>query len=143
VNNKLFRCENVNCVDFKFEFESEELEDSESLRCEECGKELNSKKIPDRYQFFTSFESWCPMDHFFFAQAKHDPDGGSFLEKGKVAHLEAHGTTIEVYRGDATRQTIIESFSNYPSALRRMADIIEEHENKLKVIAEEEWSQKK
>lgn len=95
------------------------------------------------YQFFTTDMNlirgtWFPMDHFFYAPNTHDPNTGCFLEKGKLVHLEAHasirhpnGWCVDVIQGEG-KNAKVESFDDYPSALRRMADIIEAHEKKRK-----------
>lgn len=90
------------------------------------------------HQFFTSdqgliYGTWFPMDHFFYAPARHHKGHPGFVENGVVAYLEGHaninhpnGFSIDVVSRQG-RKRKSESFDDYPSALRRMADIIEEH----------------
>lgn len=86
------------------------------------------------FQFFTTDQgliqgTWFPMDHFFYAPCVRKQ--GALVEKGVVVHLEGHaalnasGFSVSVVQGDK-----YEEFDDYPSALRRMADIIEAHSKK-------------
>ena len=98
---------------------------------------MNEEK---RFQFFTTDQglihgTWFPMDHFFYAPCIHNPNGG-FVEEGVVVWLESHanirhknGWSVSVLHGDGDGSTS-EEYDDYPSALRRMADIIEAHTNK-------------
>lgn len=85
------------------------------------------------FQFFTTDTdmdcSWFPMDHFFYGFRTRD-------EKGVVVHLEGHasiskpsGFSVSVVQGEGKKRKR-EEFDDYPSALRRMADIIEKHTKK-------------
>jgi hypothetical protein len=89
-----------------------------------------------KFQFFTtdtdSKNSWFPIDHFFFARKLEEGQ-----EEGpKVVHLETHasvrnasgmGVSIVSPAKDPAKNSNWEEFDDIPSALRRMADIIEAH----------------
>lgn len=89
------------------------------------------------FQFFTTDnEGWFPIDHFFYAQCREK--NGKMVEKGVVVHLEGHATAnngfaVTVFQNDHNANNqMAEEFDDYPTALRRMADIIEAHTRKEK-----------
>jgi hypothetical protein len=94
-----------------------------------------------RFQFFTTDQNlivgtWYPMDHFFYAP--YNWDGQQLIEEGRVVHLEGHasirnesGFSISVIQGEG-EASVSEEFDDYPSALRRMADVIEAHTKSIK-----------
>jgi hypothetical protein len=93
------------------------------------------------FQFFTTDQNlirgtWFPMDHFFYAECRYDKKNGSLVEKGVVVYLEAHaninmpsGRSVSVVQGEGEKSTS-EEVVDYPTALRRMADIIEAYHAK-------------
>lgn len=91
------------------------------------------------FQFFTTDMQvgWYPIDHFFYAPAIPNKGNGGFVEEGVVVHLETHaaltpsGLGVSVVQGEG-KGHIHEEFNDIPSALRRMADIIEAHSKKVK-----------
>lgn len=86
------------------------------------------------FQFFTTdtqdgVDKWFPMDHFFYALYKWDPRSGlDQSQSNQVVCLDVHGgpdgTVFGISQGNSDK---FETFRDYPSALRRMADIIEQH----------------
>jgi hypothetical protein len=90
------------------------------------------------FQFFTTDQNlihgtWFPIDHFFYAPCIDDPNTGGLVEDNKVVHLETHasvgnksGFAVSVVQGET-----YEEYDDIPSALRRMADIIEAHTKSL------------
>lgn len=81
------------------------------------------------FQFFTTdynvggSEYWFPIDHFFYAL------GSGSTTEDQVVYLETHasvrndtGIAVSLIHGENR-----EEYDNIPSALRRMADVIEEH----------------
>lgn len=103
----------------------------------------SEEKEEIHFQFFTTDQglihgTWFPMDHFFYAPSVHSSNGG-FVEEGVVVWMEAHanirhpnGWSVSILHGDGDGSTS-EEYDDYPSALRRMADIIEAHTNKTTV----------
>lgn len=92
------------------------------------------------HQFFTTDMQvgWYPIDHFFYAPAVHNKGNRGFVEKGVVVHLEGHaslrnenGFSVSVVQGEG-KNSKAEEFDDYPSALRRMADIIEAHSKRTR-----------
>lgn len=94
------------------------------------------------FQFFTTDQNlisgtWFPMDHIFYAPCIRNPDNPhGLIERGVVVWMEAHtninhenGWSVSVIQGEGENKKR-EEFDDYPSALRRMADIIEEHHKK-------------
>lgn len=89
------------------------------------------------FQFFTTDSdinsSWFPIDHFFFARQLNRGQ----KEGPKVVHLETHasvrnangyGVSVIHREGKSdSEEATWEEFDDIPTALRRMADIIEAH----------------
>lgn len=104
------------------------------------GRNYILKRVGIPCQFFTTDQglvhgTWFPMDHFFFAPSIHNRKGG-FVEENVIVHLEGHsnvnhpnGFSVSVIQGWGDKAKA-EEFDDYPSALRRMADIIEEYSKK-------------
>jgi hypothetical protein len=89
-----------------------------------------------RFQFFTTDtdmdSSWFPIDHFFFAPYSLDKKTNRIVQGDKVVHLEMHAA-INSSSGlgvSVVQDKKWEEFDDIPSALRRMADIIEAHSKK-------------
>jgi len=88
-------------------------------------------------QFFTQVQDpksfkwkWFPIDHFFYARYVDNRGAKGFYTGVKkvtpVAWIEAAGGEVFVIKGKGKS----ERFPDYPSALRRLADIIE-HDIKI------------
>jgi hypothetical protein len=89
------------------------------------------------FQFFTTDSDWdstpFPIDHFYYADSRKATSRES-IEKGTVVHLETHATSntgrcVSIVSGEQW-----EEFDDIPSALRKMADIIEAHTKQVKFI---------
>lgn len=97
------------------------------------------KKKEKVFQLFTTDQTigWYPIDHFFYAQSVHDKNN-RLVEGPVVAHLETHaamnlqgwGVSV-VSEGKDSENPRWEEFDDIPTALRRMADIIEAHNKKV------------
>jgi|SRR5579859_4238308 len=87
-------------------------------------------------QFWTQVEDefggwkWYPIDHFFYA-TYHWKDGVGIIRTDPIAWLESSGNYHHVISGkDLNGISKREKFDSIAKALRRMADIIEDHERK-------------
>lgn len=116
--------------------------------CPHCTGALQTRQVSANYQFFTTDsdekQSWFPMDHFFFGAETPASDAGSMHPKkndGKkevIVHLEGHtsfrsptGFSVSIGYTNSLGIKVGEEWPDYPSALRRMADIIEQFERTL------------
>jgi hypothetical protein len=89
-----------------------------------------------RFQFFTSevddWGGWKPIDHFFYAP--RSPDN---TDKGSVVWLETHANPksgrshVSIIEGEGD-EAVVSEFTDIPTALRKMADIIEAHTHSTK-----------
>jgi hypothetical protein len=86
------------------------------------------------FQFFTSevddWGGWRAIDHFFYAPLQINYNTPILVEKGCVVRLEMHANYISIIEGEGD-EAVVSEFIDIPTALRKMADIIEAHTHSI------------